>query len=156
MGIVVDCSSHLILSAVPGLGPGPDCHHLVQAVEEAHDRRHLATLLADAGYDAEWVHEFLREWLSIRSVIPPGAGRPTKKLPSGYWRRLMAKQFDKPTYGQRWQVETVFSMIKRRLGAVLGARSHRRQMRALMLKAITHNILILLPAMELFYRAGQA
>jgi transposase len=156
MGIVADCSTHLILSAVPERGPGPDYRHLVRAVEEAHDRRRLSTLLADAGYDAEWVHEFIRAWLTIRSVIPPGAGRPTTKLPTSYWRRLMATQFDKSTYGQRWQVETVFSMIKRRLGAVLGARSYWRQMRALMLKAISHNILIIQRASELFYRAGHS
>lgn len=125
MAIIADCRTHLILAVVPERGPSPDTPHLVRAVEEARDRRRFAVLLADAGYDAEWVHEFLREWLSIRSVIPPGAGRPTTKLPAGPWRRLMATRFDKPTYGQRWQVETVFSMIKRRLGAILGARSHR-------------------------------
>ncbi|MCH8807573.1 MAG: transposase, partial [Planctomycetes bacterium] len=47
-------------------------------------------------------------------------------------------------YGQRWQVETVFSMIKRRLGETLSARSYHRQNRALLLKAVVHNILILL------------
>jgi len=154
MGIVVDCHTHLILAAVTQRGPSPDTPHLVQAVEEACGRRRLAILLADAGYDAEWVHEFLREWLAIRSVIPPKAGRPTTKLPTGPWRRLMATRFDKPTYGQRWQVETVFSMIKRRLGATVGARSHHRQMRALMLKAIAHNVLIIKRTIKLFYRAS--
>jgi transposase len=143
IGIVVDCANHLILAAVPGLGPGPDILHLVRAVGEAHHRRRIATLLGDAGYDAEWVHEFLREWLSIRSVIPPRAGRPTTKLPTAPWRLLMAKYFDKTTYGQRWQSETVFSMMKRRLSPILGACSYRRQVRALMLKAISHNILII-------------
>ena len=47
-------------------------------------------------------------------------------------------------YGQRWQVETVLSMIKRRLGDTLNARSCRRQNRAILLKVVTHNILILL------------
>jgi hypothetical protein len=28
----------------------------------------------------------------------------------------MKRHFDKRSYGQRWQVETVFSMIKRLLG----------------------------------------
>lgn len=143
LGIVADCANHLILSAVASRGPGPDLKHLVPAVEQAHDRRRIHTLLADAGYDAEWVHEFLREWLSIRSVIPPGSGRPTTKSPSGYWRRLMHRQFPKPLYGQRWQCETVFSMIKRRLGSALGVRNYWRQIRALMLKVITHNILII-------------
>lgn len=154
LALVVDCDSHLILSCVAGRGPGPDFLHLEQAVEEACARRRIKTLLADAGYDAEWVHEFLREGMAIRSVIPPKIGRPTTKLPSTRWRRLMKRCFDKPTYGQRWQCETVFSMIKRRLGSALGARSYWRQVRALTLKAITHNILIVLRAIEVFYRAG--
>ncbi len=44
------------------------------------------------------------------------------------------------------------SMIKRRLGETLSARSYRRQCRAMLLKVIVHNVLILLND-ELFYRA---
>jgi len=44
-------------------------------------------------------------------------------------------------------------MIERRLGSALGARSHGSQTRALTLKAITHNILIVLRAFRVFYRA---
>lgn len=46
-------------------------------------------------------------------------------------------------YGQRWQVETTFSMIKRRLGSAVNARTYWSQCRALMFKAVTHNVLIL-------------
>jgi hypothetical protein len=45
--------------------------------------------------------------------------------------------------GQRWQEETVFRMIKRRLGSAVNARSYWSQCRALMLKSIAHNIFIL-------------
>ena len=48
------------------------------------------------------------------------------------------------SYGQRWQVETVMSMLKRRLGETLSAHSYRRQCRAILLKVIAHNVLILL------------
>lgn len=60
---------------------------------------------------------------------------------------MMRRYFKRPRelrrYGQRWQVETVMSMIKRRLGESLSARSYRRQSRAMLLKAIAHNVLIL-------------
>ncbi|HUU82138.1 MAG TPA: hypothetical protein VM243_01420 [Phycisphaerae bacterium] len=46
LALVVDCDSHLILSCVPGRGPGPDFLHLEQAVEEACARRRIKTLLA--------------------------------------------------------------------------------------------------------------
>ena len=99
--------------------------------------------LADTGYDAEWVHEFLRHDLGIHSIIPAGIGRPTARPPSGHYRRQMKQRFPKKQYGQRWQVETVFSMIKRRLWAALNAKTYWSQCRALMLKVITHNIMII-------------
>ncbi len=148
VGLVCDCGSHIILAAVPGRGPTPDHPHVVDVMRAATARRTIDTLLADAGYDGEWVHAFLRDELNIRSIIPPKIGRPTTKLPTGPHRRRMHHYFQRPkeqrTYGQRWQVETVMSMIKRRLGETLAARSYRRQCRAMLLKVIAHNVLILL------------
>jgi hypothetical protein len=47
-------------------------------------------------------------------------------------------------YGQRWQAETVFSMIKRRLSAAVAARSYWPQCREVMLLVVNHNVMILL------------
>ena len=59
----------------------------------------------------------------------------------------MKQYFERPPekrcYGQRWQVETVISRLKRRLGEMLSARGFQRQNRATLLKVVTHNILIL-------------
>lgn len=148
LALVVDCRTHLILAAVSGRGPSPDCPHVREALRAARERRQIQAVLADAGYDAEWVHQFIRDELDMRSFIPPTAGRPTDKPPAGRYRRAMRTYFRRPKqrrrYGQRWQVETVFSMIKRRLGECVNACSDRRQRRAMLLKAIVHNILILL------------
>ena len=57
----------------------------------------------------------------------------------------------KPKYGQRWQVETVNSMVKRRLGSALRARKYQSQCRETMLRAITHNVMIV--QLRVFYRA---
>ena len=84
-----------------------------------------------------------REDLGIRTIIPPKIGRPTGKPPTGYYRRVMSQRIHLTCYGQRWQVETTFSMIKRRLGSAVNATTYWSQCRALMLKAVTHNILIL-------------
>ena len=132
---------------MPGRGPSPDHPHVIEVMLAAAGRQRIETVLADAGYDGEWVHEFLRDELDIRSIIPAQIGRPTDKPPSGRYRRQMRAYFRRPKqrrrYGQRWQVETVMSMLKRRLGETLNAHSRRRQDRAMMLKCITHNILIL-------------
>ena len=79
----------------------------------------IGTILADAGYDTESNNRFARDGCG---VIPPLHGRPTHKLPAGEHRRRMKKYRDY-RYGQRWQVETVMSMIKRNVGSFVAARS---------------------------------
>ena len=140
---VVDCLSHLILAAEPGRGPGSDLVQFGRALAQAVRRARIGTLLADADFDAEWVHQAVRSH-GIRTIIPATRGRPSDKPPAGRWRRWMRQQFGrlKARYGQRWQVETVNSMIKRRLGSALRARNHWSQCREIILRSITHNVMI--------------
>ena len=149
---VVDCKSHMILSAVPGQGPATDLVQFGQAFSQAVRRARIAVLLADADFDAEWLHRAVRSH-GIRTIIPPKRGRPSDKPPAGRWRRVMKQRFAqlKPKYGQRWQVETVNSMIKRLLGSALRARIEENQFREIILRAITHNVMIV--RLRVFYRA---
>ena len=82
----------------------------------------------------------------ICAIIPPTIGRPTEKPPTTRFRRLMKFYLRRPQkrrcYGQRWQVKTVVNMLRRRLGETLNARNHHRQNRALLLKVIAHNLMI--------------
>jgi hypothetical protein len=89
----------------------------------------LSQLAADAGYDSEGNHEFARTEHGIRTLIPARHGRPTDKLPTGRYRQLMKVRFDRAAYRRRSQVETVVSMIKRRQGAHVHARSYHSQCR---------------------------
>ncbi len=144
VGIVCDTKNHLILSGIPERGPKFDRTHFKPAILEAIKQKAIHTLLADAGYDVEQNHIFIREQLHIKSFIPPLISRKTTKLPSTYYRRLMATRFNKKAYGQRWQVETVFSMIKRNLDSFLRARTFWSQCREIMLRIFTHNCAIVL------------
>ncbi len=101
---MTDCRTHLVLAAVPGRGPGSDLVQFKAALKEAAGRARIGTLLADADYDAEWVHEHVRDDYGIRTVIPAERGRPSDKPPAGRWRRWMRRRLDKK-YGQRWQTE---------------------------------------------------
>jgi hypothetical protein len=65
----------------------------------------------------------------------------------------MQVRFDRKTYRKRVQVETVVSMIKRRLGNHVRARSRWGKVRELALVVLTHNLMILWCSI-LFYRAG--
>jgi hypothetical protein len=141
MGIIADSATHLILAGVPERGPYPDVVHFERAVDAAEKNIHSKIFAADAGYDSEKAHAFARN-RSIRTLIPARIGRPTMKLPLGKWRKVMATRFNKILYGQRWQVETVNSMLKRNLDSFLRARSYWSQCREMMLRLFVHNVMI--------------
>ncbi len=62
-------------------------------------------------------------------------------------KKLTGSQKGKP-YAQRAQVETVNSMMKRNLGAHLRAKSPKTRRQEQMLRAITHNLMIVLSQSE--------
>jgi hypothetical protein len=153
--LAVDCSRHLVIAAIPRRGPRVDVDRFVPLLRQVLTRLRLDTVVADAGYDSEPNHRFARQQCGVRSVIPATIGRPSEKPPTGRYRRLMRQRLNKDycRYGQRWQVETVISMMKRRLGSVLYARSYHSQCRELMLRVLAFNLMVCC-LRQLFYRAG--
>ena len=158
---VCDTRNHLILAAVIDRGPKPDAMEFEKALLEGLVQQWFTTLLADAGYESEAFHRKCREELGIRSIFPTthrgrrrADGQPTAI--NGKYRKQLSRNFPKKTYGQRWQIETVFSMLKRNLGSALRARTHHSQTREIRLRVLTHNIMILLRLFYVPYRAGQS
>lgn len=143
IGVVCDCSSHLILAVVHDRGPSCDIRHFRAAFDQAQQRLPMQTLLADAGYDSEANHQYCREQWGVRSLIPARVGRTTSKPPRGRWRKVMSSRIHNTRYHQRAQVETSISMLKRLLGGTLRARKKRLQRGEAALKAITLNLMIL-------------
>lgn len=147
LSLAVATASHLVLAARATTGGGADQRHFEPLLVAARRRAAITIAVADAGYDSEANHALARGQLGIRSIIPPYAGRPSANPPTGRHRRNMhyrfKRQADKRHYGQRWQVETVNSMIKRNLGSALRARTAPRRRNEMLLRAITHNLMIL-------------
>lgn len=146
----MSCACHLILAARATTGGGGDQPFFEPLLFDAWRRATVKVAVADAGYDSETNHWIARQDMGVRSIIPPKAGRPTSKPPTSRHRRNMRNRFkrkaDKRHYGQRWQVETVNSMIKRNLGSALRARTARRRSMELLLRVVTHNIMIICQA----------
>ena len=145
-----DTKSHFILSARPRIGMGADHPDFEPLLFDAGRRipgRRLKNVLADAGYDSERAHKIARNDMGIRSLIKTGAGRPTSKPPSTYYRRLMHRLLNGSQkgklYGQRSQVETVYSMIKRNLGDALRSRGNRARRHEMLLRSIVHDLMIM-------------
>ena len=148
LSAVCDTKNHIVIAAYVNRGPGPDCLQFDDLVIEAADRQKLRTLVADKGYESEGAHRLCRETLGITSIIPTKATSGRKRLDgrpnaiNGKYRRLLHKNFPTKSYNQRWQIETVFSMIKRRLGSWLGARRPYAINREIILKVLTHDLMI--------------
>jgi hypothetical protein len=150
LSIAVSCACHLILAARATTGGGGDQPFFEPLLFDAWRRATVKVAVADAGYDSEANHEIARQDLGVRSIVPPNAGRPTDKPPTTRHRRNMRHRFgrkaDKDHYGQRWQVETVNSMLKRNLGSALRATTAKRRSMELLLRVVTHNIMIICKA----------
>lgn len=152
LSLCVDTRSHLILAARAHIGMGSDAPDFGRLLRQSLRRRpQLRSALADAGYDSHTNHHLARAELGVRSWIKTGAGRPSDKPPASEYRRLMKKklkgsQKNKP-YGQRAQVETVNSMMKRNLGDHLRAKTPAGRRTELQWRVLAHNISVLLRRM---------
>jgi len=143
-----ECSSHVLLGVLVGRGPRVDVDRFVPLLDATLRSVRLQAVLADAGYDSEPNHRYARQRRGVRSFIPAKIGRPTSKPPRGRYRRQMKQHLDKDYghYGQRWQAETGYSMIKRCIADTVNGRSYWSQCRELLLIAITYNIMLLYAA----------
>jgi Transposase DDE domain len=152
LAVAVCAKSHLVLSMWTGTGMGGDHPHFEKLMLDAWSRvpHRRFKAVADAGYDSEANHEVARRDMGLRSVIPPEIGRRSKSgaPPTGRWRRRMKGMLSTQDsrkrcgYTQRWQVETVNSMMKRNQGSALAGKTVHSRKRDLALKVLTHNAMI--------------
>lgn len=152
LSLACDSATHLVLSAIPSTGAGGDQRFFDDLLFHAWRRGQgkVRCVVADAGYDSEKNLRLARLDMGVRAIIPPLAGRPTSKpppLPDQPLRRRMHQRLrraaERSLYGQRWQSETVNSMIKRNLGSALRARTTVHRRHELLLRVLTHNIMLL-------------
>ena len=153
MGVATRCRLVLPLRATTGGGadqPHLDLEPVVLDVWRRVPNRTFK-VAADAGYDSEDNHDIIRRGMGLRSLIPPETGRPRQDggPPGGRWRRHMGRLLASTEarrrcgYTQRWQVETVNSMMKRNLGSALSGKTAWSRKRDMRLKALTHDLMVL-------------
>jgi hypothetical protein len=152
---VLETSSHVFLSAHVSKGPSQDSTQFKPAVRAAAARCDIDTLLGDSGYDAEHNHAHARERLKVRStVIALNRRRWGRRWPKTRYRRQMVRRFRRRprrrryrrVYGQRWQSESGWSRNKRLLGSALRARKWANQKNEILLRVVTHNLMLLAAA----------
>ncbi len=134
--IVADLDKLIILAQRGRQAPWCDCRSLPDLVDAASRVASIDLVLADAEFDTEQNHRHIRERLGARSIIPAKRGRSSRVGIRGQMRR----HFPEKTYRQRAKVETVFSIIKRKLSARAPGRSLAMQQRQASLLGLTYNL----------------
>ena len=122
VGVVILTGSLLPVALAIDLKPTHDCVQARTLLAQAQTASQPAKLYADAGYDAEWIHEQCREQWGVASVIPAIQRRADGTV-GGAWRTQMTPEYlVQQGYRQRWKVESFFSALKRTMGSTLRAR----------------------------------
>jgi hypothetical protein len=142
--LVSDIASHFILSAVVTAGPSQDSPQFGPAMRQAAALLPLGCVLGDAGYDGEHNHRLCREVLGVaHTVLALNRRNMGRRWPQAGYRRQMKRAWPRRLYGQRWQIESTVSRFKRRLSAALTARQPTTQTQEILLRVLTHNLLLL-------------
>jgi hypothetical protein len=128
-------------------GPCGDFGDLQPLATAANDLKPFEQLIADAGYDSEANHRFCRETLGVDSLIPAKKRRSVKVVATTPYRQEMMRRLgeagpaaDRAAYRQRWKVETIMSVVKRRCGGALTARLEPTQRSQALLRGVAYNV----------------
>ena len=81
--------------------------------------------------------------LSNHSSRLAASGRQNQRRLRRY-RREMFYHFPKKLYGQRWQIETTFSMLKQLAGSAIQSRRRYAINRKIVLRVMTINLMLVL------------
>lgn len=135
---VVLCVSLFPIALVLDRGPSNDLVQAPELLRQAQASGQPRQLLADAGYDAEWIHAQCREGWGVESLIQPHCQRADGSR-GGRWRGQMSAQHMRERgYGRRWGVETFFSALKRTMGSALSARQPATQLTEAAIRVLTY------------------
>ena len=136
--IVADWDHQFLLSQIARRGPWNDCANLLAVIETASQQTRIGLVLADAEFDSERNHTYIRKKLGAHRVIPAKRGKKTWRVRGV--RAEMRRAFPTRLYRQRSLIESVFSSVKRKLSARAPGRSLRMQMRQALLLGLSFNL----------------
>jgi hypothetical protein len=134
LGISADMDKQIILRQEIHKSPRNDCKDFMPLTKGIKTKY----LCADKGYDSEKNHRFVINNLKAESLIC------VRNLFSTHYRntvrRKVYENFDEKMYHQRSKVETIFSVIKKKYGSCLKARTFYSQKKEILCKLIAYNL----------------
>jgi hypothetical protein len=136
--VVIETQHQLLLAQIAKRGPHNDCALLRPLVDIAHQITPASYVLADAEFDSERNHRHIREIHHMKSIIPAKRGKKTWRLHG--IRAQMKSNFPAKKYSQRNLIETVFSVVKRKLSARAPGRSLSTQAIQALILGLAYNL----------------
>lgn len=136
--VVVETKHQLLLAQIAKRGPYNDCALLRPLVDIARQVMSASFVLADAEFDSERNHKHIREVHHMKSIIPAKRGKKTWQLKG--IRAQMKSDFPARKYSQRNLIETVFSVVKRKLSTRAPGRSLATQAIQALLLGLAYNL----------------
>lgn len=136
--VVVETRHQLLLAQIAKRGPYNDCALLRPLVDIAHKVVPASLVLADAEFDSERNHKHIREIHHMKSIIPAKRGKKTWHLQG--IRAQMKSNFRTKKYSQRNLIETVFSVVKRKLSTGAPGRSLATQALQALILGLAYNL----------------
>jgi len=135
VGII--CGALLPVALHVDIGSSADMKQMPALMAQIESNTRPVRLLADAGYDAEWVHEVCREQWGAESWIPPVVRTSDGSIKTK-WRSRMVELPE--SYGRRWHVESFFSAMKRTTLSSLSSRSVKTLLAEASMKVLAYAI----------------
>lgn len=123
--VCVLVGSLLPLGVVDSWGPSNDKQQVLALIEHSAESMTPKRLFADAGYDAEWVHELCHDHWGTESIIKPEVHRTDGGVNGKYRLKMTAETLKNKKFGRHWSVDSFMSALIRATGSLLSARSER-------------------------------
>ena len=136
--VVADLDQQFLLAQIARRGPWNDCANLPAVVQTASQQTRIGLVLADAEFDSERNHSYIRKQLGAQSVIPAKRGKKTWRIHGV--RAQMRRSFPRQLYRRRALIETLFSSVKRKLSARAPGRTLPMQKRQALLLGLSFNL----------------
>ena len=122
--------------------PDNDCKDFIPAFKKHSrlDERRIRIVVGDKGYDAEKNHHVIRDIIGGYSIIPARKYKASDYRTRGKYRREMMVGYSQKDYHQRCIMETINSVIKRKMGSSIRSRLCRCQNFEMLVRAFAYNI----------------
>jgi len=148
-----DVVSKAIISCGVFTSRTADVNTAVPVMNKAKETKvNISEAVADKGFDAEWLHREGRRilggnvkiWIPARTCEPRSGRSASRWRPGGEYRKKMYETIKDSVYSYRAIIETINSMIKRKMGDTVYGKSMRTIEKEILFTVIAHNIRLLL------------